>query len=334
MKKSIKLLALSSAVLMVMTLTGCNREGDDSGGGLFHKEESSSTSTGLPIDATHSDIGEVSAPTSSTTSTTTEPISSSSSTTTTSTSEPIPSSSSSTTSSTTPSGGGVGGSTLTKIPIVPVEELPLVPPLGTAFDDKAPLNIVMINGMPIDLLTVNPKEFCQLADNFYMQISANYLNTKYYENKAGFLFEGVPVAQGFNGSANVYIETLDANGELLTEWRLDTDPDNPLPYDDYEIKGIHYDQPFGRTLDISFVGGLLDMGIVREDAEELVGYGFEQHIEKKTTNAYTGEEITEYTNLVYYKNTDMSMVLEYKEYDGRERLMGITLVKNHDKRDQ
>ncbi len=221
-----------------------------------------------------------------------------------------------------------------KIPDTPIEELPLVPPVGKVIDDQTQLNIIMINDTPIDLLTVNPKEFCKLASNFYMQIDDNYVNTKKYENKAGFLFNGVPVAQGFNASAPVFIETLDAEGKLLTEWRPDTDPDNPLPYDDYEIKGIHYDFLISRRLNISFAGGTLDVGISREDAEKTLGKGLEQHLERKITDRYTDEETTEYTNLVYYKNTAMSMVLEYEEYDGMERLMGITLIKNVDKHDQ
>lgn len=205
----------------------------------------------------------------------------------------------------------------------PLEDLlPLVPENGAAMDASTPLGEFIINGTMFDITEPNltPNDIGERVGGNFGNWGLGYddYNSKQgLGDKAGYRFYGAGFNYAGSGDA-VYIEALDENGKLITDWRYMSD-EGELTYDDYRVKGIRFSVQTTSAL-VHFISGL-EVGKQPEYYEELLGKGY---MVERIDNEYSYMSY----RLSIYKTPTVTMVLEYRQKQGAWYNESITLIKN------
>lgn len=202
------------------------------------------------------------------------------------------------------------------------DPLPLVPDNGAMMDASTSLGEFIINGIMFNITEpdLTPNDIGERVGGNFGNWGLGYddYNSKQgLDDKAGYRFYGAGFSYAGGGDA-VYIEALDKNGELITDWRYMSD-EGELTYDDYTVKGIRFSVQTTPAF-VHFIGGL-EVGKQPEYYEELLGKGYEV---ERIDDEYSYMSY----RLSIYKTPTVTMVLEYREKQRMWYNESITLIKN------
>lgn len=215
---------------------------------------------------------------------------------------------------------GSGGTSLTDV-------IKLVPDNGAMMDDAAPLGNFIINGIMFDITEpdLTPNVIGERVGNNFGYWGLGYDDYNSHKraelgDDAGYQFYGGAFSYA-GGSDNFYIEALDDNGQLITEWRYMTQ-EGELTYEDYHVKGIRYSRQSSPEF-VTFTSGLV-VGNQPEYYENILGKGYEVNVSKTDEDGY---EYNHY-RLSIYKTPSVTMVIEYREKQNTWYNDSITLIRN------
>lgn len=227
-----------------------------------------------------------------------------------------------------PESSNTSSASETSKPVISVDNLPLAPANAVKMDDDLALGEFVINGTTFNVaddLTVNG--ICERASSRYgawkNDDKINSTGTvfdrdaSYLADTVGFRFRGRRFSDYDGGVDAAYIEAT-RDGKLIDLW-TDYPKEDRAPYEafnNYKVKAVMCTG--GDT--VHFVGGLT-IDEAPEYYEEMLGKGYE-------IEGY--DPIVDFNyRLSIYKNSTVTMVIEYREYDGYGwRCNSITLIKN------
>lgn len=182
---------------------------------------------------------------------------------------------------------------------------PLVPDVELNISDDIPLATVIINyDYEINLLNCTMTE---LRDT--LSIGKGGVVDRFTHDEDDYYFYGEAFAASPSAS-KINLELLE-NGEVVTDYTMDKD-------EDYTVKGLSMKDRTSSDCEYVQFYGDFSVGDYKEQVEMALGQGYD------VTD--TGKENTVYT---YYKNSQATMIIEYKiSHDGSINANRITVVVN------
>ena len=207
----------------------------------------------------------------------------------------------------------------------PADPNALVPAVGVKMGDDLLLGEFVVNGAVFNIaddLTVN--EICEKVDPDMGPWGYDLYLSEFYgrelDEKLGISF----YAQGFT-EANLFIEATE-NGELVDDWAYTNSRTDKAPFEvlkDYKVKAIVASgadlEWNGEVIGTHFVGGL-QIGEAPEYYEDVLGKGYE-------LEGYNNERSRD-ERLSIYRNSTVTMVIDYRLVTEGWRCQSITLFKN------
>lgn len=209
------------------------------------------------------------------------------------------------------------GGTSTPAP-APADKNSLVPAFGAKMDDDLKLGEFVVNGIAYDIADdISVNEFCE--DSTYKR--GPYMNDTdimTYVEDVGIFYHGKPIENSpISIEATINDELVEAKDWYVADIRTEKAPFEQLA--DYKIKAIRaFNYNDVENADemgfvVRFVGGLTT-GEALEYYEELLGKGYEV----ETIDPEWKRDI----RLSVYKNSTVTMVIEYRNEGGINLLTG------------
>ena len=202
-----------------------------------------------------------------------------------------------------------------------------VPETGAKVSDDIELGKFIINDAEFDIADPNltlPDVCDSVGSKFgYWDMGYNdYEGEKWLGDKAGYyIYCGLFSTP--RGGVGVHFEALDKDGNLLenAEWKLrQSTEENLTPFDDLEIKAVRFEDP-DHTGYVLFTGMGLEVGRQPKYYEEFLGKGYEVEVSNKDNR------LQNYM-LSIYKNSYVTLVIEYRKSAGTWYNECITVIKN------